>query len=468
MIVSKRNKRHSRRGSSNVVDVIVGFLRVAVPLAIIAFVALWFINRRQGFGKLQITTSVPGAEIILDAQQTGYITDTTLTVGLGRRIITVRKEGFSSDPEFAVADVRRDVVSRVSFELNAQAIPGKVDSIPPLRSVRQEIFSTGEPIHALPPASRDRHTLVDFSMSYQRVPSEPYSQRDFAMLDTAQSSAWSDTVPVSTSIQETKVTITSVPNGAEIIVNGAPTPRMTPYTFRGLDRGVYSFHVRRNGYFTRPDSVVLTLNHNFQEELAAFELLRDTTLPQPTLTVMTAPPAAAIRINGRAAGVGKVTQDLEYGKHRVEYGDVPGYKTPDPITVAITPEQPQAEITGTFLKIMGNAFIAVRPGDDFGKFDGSLLRVSVDNELIVDSPTEKYDAALLGRILSGKRLIRVQYGELANDIHVMALDGEVIEITLRIESFFSKRKLKLRDKHNTIPVQQWQTDMHRLNVLTFN
>lgn len=468
MLFHKRKKRHSRRGSANAIDVLFGLLRVAAPLMIIAIAALWIINRRQGYGKLQIMTSVPGAEILLDAQQTGYLTDTTMTVGLGRRIVTVRKSGYISDPEFVVADVRRNVVGRVTFDMKPHTITEKSDSIPPLRSVRQEIFLTGEPVHALSPAPRERHPLVDFSMTSQRDENTQWPPRDFNLTDAVHEPAWSDTVPVSTSVQGTKVTVSSIPNGADIWVNGAPTPRMTPYTFRGLDRGVYSFRVRRDGFSARPDSVVLTLNHNFQEELAAFELTRDTTLPQPSLTVTTTPLAAAIRINGRAAGIGKVTQALDFGTHRVEFGDAPGYKAPAPAIVTLTTEKPQTEVTGTYEKLAGNAFIAVRPGDDFGKFDGSLLRVSVDNELIVDGPKERYDAALIGRVLSGKRLIHVQYGDLTGDIHVTPLDGEVSEITLRIESFFSKRKLRLREKSSALPLSQWQETARKMSVLTIN
>jgi hypothetical protein len=450
------------------VDVLFGLLRFAAPLVVIALAALWIINRQQGNGKLQIITSVPGAEILLDAQQTGYLTDTTVTVGMGRRIITVRLVGYLSDPEFVVADVRSDVVSRVTFKMKPQTTAGRSDSIPPLHSVRQEIFSTGEPVHAVPPAQRERSPLVDFSMNVLQTEAIEAPFIGFDSTDERRELAWNDTVPVSTSIQGTKVTVSSVPNAAEIIVNGAATPRVTPYTFRGLDRGVYSFSVRRDGFQTRPDSIILTLNHDFQEELAAFELMRDTTLPQPALTVTTAPLAAAIRINGRAAGVGKVTQALDFGTYRVEFSEAPGYRTPDPLTVMLTAGKPQTEVVGTYEKFVGGAFIAVRPGDDFGKFEGNLLRISVDNELIVDRPNEKYAAALIGRVLSGKRLIRVQYGELTGDIHVTALDGEVSEVTMRVESFFSKRKLRLREKSATSPLADWQDVNKKMNVLTIN
>jgi hypothetical protein len=444
----------TRRASATAVDVLLGLVRVVGPLIIIGVAALWFLNRGVGRGRLRVTSSTPGATILLDGVQTGYVTDTTLTVTRGRRIITIRMEGLVSDPDFAVAEVRRGVVSQVSFDLKVPPAAMRSDTIPPLRHVRQEVFSTGEPVRALPPAPRGITPLVDFT---------PESERGVSA-ETWRTPEWTDTASISGSIQGTKVTVTSVPDDAEIVVNGAPTPRRTPYTFRGLDRGIYSFRVRREGFTVRPDSVVLALNHDYQQELAAFDLQADTTLPRPTLTVTTSPLAAAIRVDGKAAGMGKVSMDVAYGTHRVEFGDAPGYQTPAPVSVSLTSDQPHADVTGTYQRRSGNAYIAVQPAEEFGAFDGSLLRVYVDNELLVDGPKQRFDVALIGRVLSGKRLVRVQYGDLTSDLHVNVLDGDVSEITLRIESFFSKRKLRLREK-SSVPFEEWQQKTSKLNVL---
>lgn len=455
----------TRHGSATAVDVILGLLRVIGPLILIGVAALWFLNRGAGRGRLHVSTSTPGAAILLDGAQTGYVTDTTLTVTRGRRIVTVRMEGFVSDPEFAVAEVRQRVVSRVSFDLRLPPSALRSDTIPPLRHVRQELFGSGEPVRAVPPAPRGSAPLVDFSPQ-----AEGGAYGDLYPSTTGGAYApllpeWTDTTAISGTIQGTKVTVTSVPDGAEIVVNGAPTPRRTPYTFRGLDRGIYSFRVRQEGFTARPDSIVLALNHDYQQELAAFELQADTTLPRPTLTVTTSPLAAAIRINGKAAGAGKVSVDLAYGTHRVEFGDAPGYQTPSPVSVSLTSDRPHAEVTGAYQRRSGSAYIAVRPAEEFGAFDGSLLRVYVDNELLVDGPKQRFDVALIGRVLAGKRLVRVQYGDMTSDVHVNVLDGDVTEITLRIESFFSKRKLRLREKSSE-PSEEWLQKTSKLSVLT--
>lgn len=454
----------TRRGSAAAVDVLFGLARVVGPLIIIGVAALWFLNRGAGRGQLHVSSSTPGATILLDGVQTGYLTDTTLIVTRGRRIVTVRREGFVSDPDFAVAEVRRGVVSRVSFDLRTPPGVTRSDSIPPLRHVRQEVFNTGEPVRALPPAPRSATPLIDFSPESERGVSAGPSRSATGSDEAWPTPEWTDTASISGSIQGTKVTVTSVPDGAEIVVNGAPTPRRTPYTFRGLDRGFYSFRVRREGFTVRPDSVVLALNHDYQQELAAFDLQADTTLPRPTLTVTTSPLAAAIRVDGKAAGIGKVSMDVAYGTHRVEFGDAPGYQIPVPVSVLLTSDQPHADVTGTYQRRSGNAYIAIQPAEEFGAFDGSLLRVYVDNELLVDGPKQRFDVALIGPVLSGKRLVRVQYGDLTSDLHVNVLDGDVSELTLRIESFFSKRKLRLRE-NSSVPFGEWQQKTSKLNVL---
>jgi hypothetical protein len=198
----------------------------------------------------------------------------------------------------------------------------------------------------------------------------------------------------------------------------------------------------------------------------AFDLTVDQTQPKPTLTVMTTPPAAGIRINGRAVGVGKALMELPYGTHTVEFSDVPGYRTPEKVTVTVTMENPHPEITGTYEKLVGNSYLAILPSEDVGiKFEGSKLRIFVDNELLLDSPKQSFDATLIGRIPAGKRLVRVQYDDLVDDLHVNVQDGEVSEVTFRIESFFSKRHLRLRER-DSMPLDKWEQKSRRLTVLT--
>ncbi len=468
MIPKGFRKRHkpSSRAASSAMAIMGAMLKIFVPLVLITAVAAWVLTHHsQSTGMLRVTTSLPGADIFLDGTMSGLQSDTTLPdVPEGRSIVTVRKAGYVSDPEMAIVEVKDGQLSRVSFVLRAEQSQVRTDSIPPLRQVRQEIFSTGEPIRAVPPATYRRTSrLVDFSKQEPRAPAQP--QVEFTETPAEADHQPSQTVQQSDAIQGTEITVSSTPEGAQIVVNGQTTPRTTPYTFHGLEEGMYVFRLLRPGYLAKPDSIAVVLSSDYQNELAAFELRPDVSLPKPTLTIATTPPAAGIKLNGQHLGVGKVTVDATFGAQTVEFAEIPGYKTPSPVTVELTTDAPHQDVTGTYEKILGNAFLAVLPAEDLGiKFESGKLRVLVDNELLLDNSKERFDATLMGRILSGKRLIRIEYGDLADDIHVNLTDGQVSEVSFRVESFFSKRRLRLREK-DSIPLEKWEQKSRRLTVL---
>ncbi len=468
---SRKRHKPSSRAASSVMAIMGAMLKIFVPLILITAVAAWVLTHHsQSKGMLRVTTSIPGADIFLDGTMSGLQTDTTISdVPEGRCIVTVRKSGFVSDPEMAVADVKEGQVVRVSFVLRAEQAQLKTDSIPPLRQVRQEIFSTGEPIRAVPPAVYRRNSrLVDFSKR-ERTPSQPQitsTEPPSGSGDqSSQTRAEGSAAQEATGIQGTEITVSSTPEGAQIVVNGQTTPRTTPYTFHGLEEGMYIFRLLKPGYLAKPDSIAVVLSSDYQNELAAFELRSDAALPKPTLTIATTPPAAGIKLNGRHQGVGKVTVDAAYGTQTIEFAEIPGYRTPPPAKVELTTDAPHQDVTGTYEKIVGNSYLAVLPAEDLGmKFESGKLRVLVDNELLLDNSKERFDATLMGRILSGKRLVRIEYGDLADDIHVNLTDGQVSEVSFRVESFFSKRRLRLREK-DSMPIDKWEQKSRRLTVL---
>jgi hypothetical protein len=466
---NKRDVKSRHRGTAPAVSLLFGFLRVGIPLLVIAVGAYLFLNYRMEWkGSIRVTTSVPGADILIGGSQTGYSSDTTFDIGAGRKIITVRKPGYVSDPEFQIVEVQKGMQNRVNFVLKDSSSAVPMDAIPPMRQARAETLSTGLPMHSIPPASwRRERALVDFSHRSDDTESlrTPSVGRYPEPAATTSDVAGGDLLSISDSLLGTQVTVTSTPDSATVWVNGSPSSKVTPYTFRGLNRGVFLFKVKRDGYVARPDSVSISLSRSYQSELLAFELAPDESLPRPALTISTDPLAAGFRLDGKPAGVGKATIETSFGSHRIEFADAPGYKTPSPVTVTLTSEQPQTEVIGRYERLIGNSFIAVVPSDELDKFDGSALRIYVDNELMLDHPKQKFGAALIGRILSGKRLIRIQYGDLTNDVQINLLDGEVAEITLRVESFFSKRTLRLRDKP-LAPLDQWQEKSKRLTVLS--
>ncbi len=158
-------------------------------------------------------------------------------------------------------------------------------------------------------------------------------------------------------------------------------------------------------------------------------------------------------MNGAAVGIGSASVSADYGARVIEFANVPGYKTPDPVRVRRNRRSsPDHEIIGTYERLSGSAMVAVVPNEEFLKFDGKKLRVYIDNELILDGPKDTFDATLLGSLYPGERAINVVYEDLVAEDIVQLIDGQVAEPTIRVDAMFGKRKLKFK-VHTDIPLE---------------
>jgi hypothetical protein len=464
--------RKTPRGTGPFVSILISMLRIAVPLIIIAIAAVWILNYQSiTTGSVRVTTSVPGADIYIAGVQTSQSTDAVLTeIPTGRQLITVRKPGYVSDPEVAIVEVLEDRIANASFVLTEAHTAEKVDTIAPARPIRQEIFSTGEPVNTIPPAPPARR-IVKFEDNYV---SDDYSVNAVPDRRSSQSNQ-SQTVqePMSSTntgrmaLTETQINVTSNPADAVIVVNSAPTPHRTPYTFSGLDRGVYTFGLVKDGYEVVPAETTISLTRSGQSELVDFNLRPDDSWPRPVVRLSTEPLAAGLLLDGVQVGVGQADVELEFGRHEIGFAQVAGYQSPAPIAVDVTPESQLEDVVGSYIRVTGNAFLAVVPGANVTPFDGTQLRIYVDNELILDGHDKPYDLTLVGSLLPGKRLIRIEYGDLTSDIQVSLSDGDVAEVNFRVESFFSKKKLKLKEQRE-VPLESWQSKYRNQNILSLS
>jgi hypothetical protein len=453
-MLRRQSHRRGHRRAAPLMTLFSAFLKVILPMILIAVGAYVFLQfAHTSTGMLRITSNIPGADIYLGGIQVSAHTDTTVLAPLGRNIVTIRRAGYISDPEFAVADVSKSRVAVVQFILKLARESVIRDTVANPKPISNK-YSSSNDIRSIPPAVMhfDRK-LVDYSPRERINPVQTSTGNPDPIL-APNAIIGPDTSR--TTLSGTQITVTSSGGDkAEIFINGVNTGKVTPSSFHELSHGQYTIQILRPGFRVKPDSVSFALLRDYQSELASFEMTPDLTLPKPTLAITTSPLAAAIRIDGQVAGIGNVKLEKEFGTYRVDFAETPGFAAPAATTVSLTPANPNVEINGEYQRVVGDSYVALIPSEDLGKFDGKRMRVYVDNELIIDGPTQPFDAALIGKVLAGKRLVRVQYGELTNDVYVNTLSGSVSQIVFRVESFFSKRSLRLREK-SFGSVEEWR------------
>jgi preprotein translocase subunit YajC len=437
-------------------------LRIFVPIIVVGTVFYLLIERPQTTtGQLRITSDVKGAEILIDGMRIGAVTDTTLShVITGHRSVAVHKKGYIADPEVRFADVKQDTLTSVAFHLIERASSQRdSDSTGFLESLREEIpLDLEEIAPSSAPSRRVEPDLADET--------EPYESTGEEMgHDTALSTFASERPIITTpqNISGASIVVSSNPPGAEIIINGDSTGHQTNYTFHDLLRGTYFVSVRKQGYISKPEIVQIDLSRDFQNELVAFMLSLDESLPSPQLTISTEPIEAGIRVAGKPVGRGQVVLKVGLGKSLVEFEDILGYRTPQPQLVELTPETTSVEIVGHYERLEGKALLAITPARP-QSIKGGELRIWIDNELILDKPAQKLDGILIHKLVAGKRLVQVEYQGLVQNTQIDIVDDEVSILTFAVESFLSKKSLRLRVEP-VVTLQNWQKRARKLTII---
>lgn len=463
MSASPRSFGPDRRPYHAAADIVLRLLWVFVPLIVVGAAFYFVVNRPQTVtGQLRVVTDIKGAEIFVDDVRMGATTDTTLPrVLAGRRSVTVRKAGYTSEPEVVFINVVRDRVAVAQFELISTDTvpPSRQDSLLFPEEMYQEIIAALEETLARIP-QWGPETLSSLEEAPELIADEDDTTQDLATVPPV---SMQPRPAQEKEIEGTSVAVSSLPQGAQIIMNGDSTGQRTKHTFYDLPRGTYFITVRKTGYVPKPEEVRIDLTRSHQSELVAFELSLDQSLPPPQLTIATEPIAAGIRVDGKPVGKGRVVVDALFGESVVEFEDVIGYETPPPQVAELTPESTSVEIIGRYQRLEGRALLAVMPARQ-KTVKGEGLRIRVDNELLVENPAESFQGILIHALVAGKRLVRVEYQGLVRDIHLELVDDKVSIVTFAVESFFSRRKLRLRSEE-PIALEDWQKRTRRLTVI---
>lgn len=196
-------------------------------------------------GYIQITTTPPGATILIDNIDTGFTSPRTFSTGVGTHIVTLRLAGYSDITQSV------EVVANETISLNISFVVVK-------GTITINTYPSGATIYV---GSDVVDTVSPCTIELQ--PGE--------YIITAKLSGYTDAsatvvivagnnTPLSMTLTilsaDGALAITSTPSGANIWVSGVKTGFTTPKTMIGPP-GVYSIDLQMQGYFDYIEQVTL-------------------------------------------------------------------------------------------------------------------------------------------------------------------------------------------------------------------
>jgi hypothetical protein len=293
---------------------------------IMVMAAIWVYKITQPKRVLVVTSNVPGASIFIDNLLSSHVTDATIrTISPGRHKIAVYKAGFETKFVPVVVDKSDTVFVHVDL-----------DSLPPSELAMRSGYAMEGPDQKPPeiPKLRKMPTAVP------KTQKRPSPTKEYA-------SAF----------------ITSNEPDATIYLDGDPIAAEINTVIDDIELGAHTFELRKPGYKSDPSYSLVQFRKPGELISLSFELVRDV----PTsLTIKTEPISGPIFLDGHAVTSGIFQQAVPIGDHKVSYGDVPGYRTPDPQDISITEISPTLTVTGVYIP---KVYVEASLGDD-----GQLIR----------------------------------------------------------------------------------------------
>jgi hypothetical protein len=278
----------------------------------------------KGEGLLVVMSDPPGAQVWLDLKPTTAVTNSAaLRIPAGPHSVTVRKDTMEADPFAIVVDVRAGGRDTVHFGL----IP------PSLRIPQRPVVSPRYMAPAAPPQAPD-------SGRAERVAARRDSQ---VRADTSRVAPMAAR-PRSQSTAPLEISSTLL--GAQIYLNDSLRPEVTPATLR-LPPGNYTVRVTMEGFVPDPRDQTVRLAPSTVPQFVFFTLTEDQATHRE-LAIETTPVSGPILVDGAAVGEGKAVVARDFGIYTVSFGDVEGYRTPQPVQVSLTPSRPRQEVKGAY------------------------------------------------------------------------------------------------------------------------
>ena len=293
----------------------------------------------------------------------GFTPGIAYPVNEGEHEITIISTGYKTDPKYQMVDIVKGDTARISFNL----IPlggetGVVKLNIPFGDA--SVYADGEfkgtaNQNSLLTLPLGDHTITVKKSSYvssPRLHTFTLNEGDTINLDfrLVRARSTSENPAISSTINTGLIEVNTNVNGAQILLNGTNTGFESDYVLQKIPFGQHIISVQKEGYKVYPKEQVVRLSQNDIQAKVDFTLTSTTGLA----TINVHPDNAPIFIDGKKASDGDFNGSLALGEHTVSFGDVEGYKTPEPQTINITSEwQNRFEF-----RYGSNIYMSVKPG----------------------------------------------------------------------------------------------------------
>jgi hypothetical protein len=294
------------------------FAIVVLGLAVFLILDQWW---PRGRGGLVVISDPPGAQVWLNLNPTAITANGKRSVlPAGRYSVMVRLDTLEPDPVAQVVDI----------------LPGRTDTVrfrllpPEIR--RQETAAA---------ASRKSPVPTSTQPVGRKSPARESAAPTRTRADSSRSSARSEPLT-----DKGRIEVSSTVLGARILLDGKPRSEITPATIE-LPLGTYEVQVKQEGYRVDPEEQTVRVTRGRAPQLVFFTM-QETAAQDHEFTVETSPVSGRIFVDSAAVGEGRVAVARDYGVYQISFGEVSGWRMPEPVRFNFTPGMAKPEVKGVY------------------------------------------------------------------------------------------------------------------------
>ncbi|RMI20605.1 MAG: PEGA domain-containing protein [Calditrichaeota bacterium] len=317
-------------------------------LLIIGGILLIVLNKEEvQTGSLLVQSNVESARVYLDGDILGYTGMEISNIPSGTHRVSLVKAGYTVNPPYREVEIYPDSMTVLSFQLepvhhDEQGYLIISADYPDSKIfVDHEYYGTVSEWPVLPIIAGE-HKIVVEKDGFTSIPDQvitPVSRGDTAVVKFRQRPAAvsrTEVPPLRSRLELGTLEVTTNVPGARIYINGRYTGKDGDYVFTNMGYGEYRIRVEQKGYRCVPPEKVVRITESNPTAEVAFELIKE----YEEVSITTAPEEGDIYVDGQFRGKGKFQGMLKLGRHKISFGEIPGFKSPQTRMIEVKANAP--------------------------------------------------------------------------------------------------------------------------------